>query len=1306
MYSKQIKKGINSISITKNKLKQIFNSIIKKVIKHFIYLRIIINLFFPFSSIESEQRGINLYSSFISLKIKNTGHTLIYNPSCFQPPNKVEINGNEIPSPNYYYSINSLDYVIKLIWDDPPSTTEMLFQDLKNIAEIDLSNFDSSNIKKMSDMFKGCSCLTSVNFNNFNASKLEEMFSLFQECSSLTSIDLSGFITPKLNNFNWIFQDCYSLVFLDISNLNTSNVKYMSNIFDGCSNLTSLDLSNSDTSIVISMFKMFYGCSSLKYLNLSSFITTKVKNMEKMFYMCSSLTTLNLSSFNTTNVTSMVTMFYQCKNLKVIDISNFDISSVEEMYQMFFGCSSLISLNISHFITSKVTSMSYMFRDCSSLESLDLSNFDPSNVQSMDFMFYNCSSLNYLNLFNSKTNSLTSCVKMFEGCSSLTSLDLSYFNTSIVEEMYIIFKDCSSLVSVDVSSFDTSKISGPGMIKMFEGCSSLVFLDLSNFDISNAGNIQQMFYNCSKLKYLNFKKAQKNSNLNTYEIFKLTPSNLILCSDDENWKKVLGPNSRIIYCKDNLNNVSYYNSIDCINNITNLIIYGTDNYQICTSDFHEGYSKCYINYTICHYPVYPIKTTYVIEESTLMEKPVLSTYITESTFNILETTSLNTVKETKIEEKSTFTINTDITQNTEEYLINKSNSNYIYKETYKATSEFITTSKMIINLTDFINNEPYSSYYKDIINYTQIVKENINPIILIIESLINKPNKTDIINGKDEEIQYENILISLTTTNNQKFKENKNRTSIDLGQCENILKYNYNISISDILFIIKLDINIEGMNIPKVEYEIYYPFNDNNLTKLNLSLCKDTKIDITIPVSITDDINKYNPNSSYYNDICTSAKSDKGTDITLKDRKNEFINENMSLCEEDCEFVEYDYKKEKANCSCLTKIELPLIEDIKFNKDKLIKKFTDINYITNLQVMKCYRAVFNNNIKYNIGFFILISLVIMYLICFVIFFIYSFSFLKRDIRNITFSIKMKFKKKNITKNIRQNLLELDVIKMNQLNTIYTDHIMNISIRNSNNKTEKDKFNTMILDTSNENNNDNNNFSDDILEYKDFELNDLNYEEALKKDKRNFIQYYFALLKINHLFMFSFFPSEDYNSRIIKIFLFFFFFAVHLNINALFFNDNTMHKIYEDEGNFNFVYQLPQIIYSSLISIIINTFIKFLSLSQNKIIELKQNKVKKGLDLKAKKLISTLKIKFRIFFIVTFIILILFLYYITCFCGVYRNTQIHLINDSLISFITSLIYPFGICLLPGIFRIYALRNKKPYIYKFSKLLQLI
>ena len=45
------------------------------------------------------------------------------------------------------------------------------------------------------------------------------------------------------------------------------------------------------------------------------------------------------------------------------------------------------------------------------------------------------------------------------------------------------------------------------------------------------------------------------------------------------------------------------------------------------------------------------------------------------------------------------------------------------------------------------------------------------------------------------------------------------------------------------------------------------------------------------------------------------------------------------------------------------------------------------------------------------------------------------------------------------------------------------------------------------------------------------------------------------------------------------------------------------------------------------------------------------------------------------------------------CSVYTNTQIHLIKDTIISFGLSLLYPLGICLLPGIFRLPALRTPK-------------
>ena len=62
---------------------------------------------------------------------------------------------------------------------------------------------------------------------------------------------------------------------------------------------------------------------------------------------------------------------------------------------------------------------------------------------------------------------------------------------------------------------------------------------------------------------------------------------------------------------------------------------------------------------------------------------------------------------------------------------------------------------------------------------------------------------------------------------------------------------------------------------------------------------------------ISDTLDKYNPKSNYYNNICSKTTSESGTDISLNDRRNEFIENNMSLCEENCDLVEYDEKKEK-----------------------------------------------------------------------------------------------------------------------------------------------------------------------------------------------------------------------------------------------------------------------------------------------------------------------------------------------------------------------------------------------------------
>jgi len=114
-------------------------------------------------------------------------------------------------------------------------------------------------------------------------------------------------------------------------------------------------------------------------------------------------------------------------------------------------------------------------------------------------------------------------------------------------------------------------------------------------------------------------------------------------------------------------------------------------------------------------------------------------------------------------------------------------------------------------------------------------------------------------------------------------------------------------------------------------------------------------------------------------------------------------------------------------------------------------------------------------------------------------------------------------------------------------------------------------------------------------------------------------------------LFSFVPFDDYNSMTIKIILFFFSFCLDFTINALFFTDETMHKLYIDKGNFDLLYQIPQIIYSTLISKFIDTFIRSLALSQDNIVELKQVKNKKHLMIKQNKLLSKLKTKFTLFF---------------------------------------------------------------------------
>ena len=393
--------------------------------------------------------------------------------------------------------------------------TEMnsMFSGCRNLTNLNLNNFNTSQVTDMRGMFASCRSLTSLYFGSkFVTDNVTNMDSMFQECTSLTSLDLSNFDTSQVTNISNIFYNSSNItniifgpgwtnekitdmsrLFYDLSNLSnisfngfkTTNVTNMSDMFQYCHNLTNLDLSSFDTSQVTDMSDMFSSCHSLTSLDLSSFDTSNVTNMGGMFYYCNSLTSLDLSKFNTSNVTNMGGswqiistshisgngngMFSQCSNLKrIVFGNNFDTSNVTNMNFMFANCESLEELDLSFFKTNKVTDMGLMFYCCYSLQTANLNGFDTSNVTNMQGMFYYCNSLTSLDLSKFDTSQVSNMSYMFYYCDSLTNLDMRYATFNATSYLYM-FSYVSSSVTVIVKdetakTWIENKLSGIGTV--------------------------------------------------------------------------------------------------------------------------------------------------------------------------------------------------------------------------------------------------------------------------------------------------------------------------------------------------------------------------------------------------------------------------------------------------------------------------------------------------------------------------------------------------------------------------------------------------------------------------------------------------------------------------------------------------------------------------------------------------------------------------------------------------------------------------------------------------------------------------
>jgi surface protein len=376
---------------------------------------------------------------------------------------------------------------------------------------------------------------------------MESMFSW----SSLTSLNVSNWDTSKVTNMDNMFQYCNGLKSLDLSSWRTSQVTDMAKMFHGCQNLTSLDLSNWNTFSAYESY-MFTNCNRLEslYLTNCNFSTVnRIINMKDFpkNKIDGVIRTIHWNNDNWKNEIALIPpptnwmysfMLHDLVAIYTVNDSSKTSPGLVEgkaddwgetvldngngTYKVIvtasygptrikFNNSSTTNttlLSVDYIDTSNMTSMNNMFSKCTKLKSVNTSNFDTDQVTDMESMFSNCDSLTSLDLSSFDTNQVTNMSYMFSGCDYLTSLDLSNWNTSNVTNMRMMFASCTSLTSLNLSSFDTSNVRN--MNSMFYNCKSLTTLNLSNFDTNNATNMDWMFDGCTSLQELRLDDCSKS----------------------------------------------------------------------------------------------------------------------------------------------------------------------------------------------------------------------------------------------------------------------------------------------------------------------------------------------------------------------------------------------------------------------------------------------------------------------------------------------------------------------------------------------------------------------------------------------------------------------------------------------------------------------------------------------------------------------------------------------------------------------------------------------------------------------------
>ena len=597
-----------------------------------------------------------------------------------------------------------------------------------------------------------------------------------------------------------------------------------------------------------------------------------------------------------------------------------------------------------------------------------------------------------------------------------------------------------------------------------------------------------------------------------------------------------------------------------------------------------------------------------------------------------------------------------------------------------------------------------------------------------------------------------------------------NMPKIDFGNCYNKVLKSINTTTNKLITALIEKSN--GQKKSSISYSFYHPETGEKLDAQTicqdeqivikesvLNQLNNSDVDLNSVLYLTQqDINVFNLSDEFYTDICYHFESPNGKDVPLADRIHSFY-PNITLCDTGCNCKGVDLNTMESICEC-TFNSIINNEFIEGNAliSSALGEITDILSSSNLLVLKCYKDVFKK--EYMIkswGGFIMIGIAFFEIIFALIFMLYELNNIRKYLLNLTQyyityvsenktsstfknailvtgnkAIKSnptkKLKRGKSQKNIKINLSLNDLPKKGKKKL--KSKSKKINPKNNSGGKSIEKSSNKFLRRAKSKKLEVFNFSDetsksknsskllkikelcgniDMEEYLKPDLDDMEFDDAIKLDKRTFCEFLSDRLKEKQIILDTFCNKENLRPISIKIMLLLLNIDLYFVINGFFFNEEYISQLFNSTEEETFFSYFPRsysnFFYATLVSVIISIIMSCIFVEEKKVKRIflreKDNPVQLKYEISMD--VNDIKRKYTVFSFICLFIAVISWYYVSCFNNVYPGVKIEWIKSSVTIIIIMQILSILVAFLEAILRAISFEYKSEKVYKARQLL---